>query len=110
MKIFPSLGGIGKSIGSELGGGIARTFKAGKRSEAAARNIGGEIGKYAAEAAPLLFFETGGVVPGARGKPIKVIAHGGEVVLPLNAKPTAKQLKIIASNKRKEKKKKIIFA
>ena len=109
MKL-PSLGGVGKSIGQEIGSGLAHAFGAGKRSESASRNIGGEIGKYAAEAAPLLFFEAGGVVPGPRGKAIKVIAHGGEVVLPLNAKPTAKQLKIIASNKRKEKKKKIIFA
>ena len=43
MKL-PSLGGIGKSIGSEIAGGIAHQFKAGKRSEAAARNIGGELG------------------------------------------------------------------
>jgi hypothetical protein len=109
MKL-PSLGGIGKSIGSEIAGGIAHQFKAGKRSEAAARNIGGEIGKYAAEAAPLLFFENGGYVPGKRGHPVKAIVHSGEFILPINAKPTLAQKKIVASNKRKEKKKKIIIA
>ena len=35
--------------------------------------------------------------------PIKAILHGGEYVLPANAKPTKAQKAIVASNKRKAK-------
>ena len=105
MKL-PSLGGVGKSIGQEIGGGLAHAFGAGKRSEAAARNIFGEAGKFAGEVAPLaLMFRTGGKVPGPRGRPVKAIVHAGEYILPINAKPTAAQKRIVASNKKKSGKK-----
>ncbi len=51
-------------------------------------------------------FKTGGTVPGRRGRPRAILAHSGEIVLPLNARATRGQLRIIASNKRKAKGKK----
>jgi hypothetical protein len=58
----------------------------------------------AEEVAPLAMFKTGGRIKGERGQPIKIIAHAGETVLPLNVKPTLSQKRVIASNKRKQKK------
>ena len=45
-------------------------------------------------------FKTGGKVKGKKGMPVMIEAHGGEWVLPLNAKPTKKQKSIIQKNKR----------
>lgn len=47
--------------------------------------------------------KTGGAVKGKKGRPVKAILHGGEYVLPANAKPTKAQKAIVASNKRKAK-------
>ena len=58
---------------------------------------------YVAEAAPaLLAFRTGGRVPGKKGKSIKIIAHGGEFILPVNANPTKRQKSIVKKNKCKK--------
>ena len=62
------------------------------------------VAEEVAEVAPLAVFKTGGRVKGKRGSAIKIIAHAGETVLPLNAKPTKSQKRVIASNKRKQKK------
>lgn len=107
MKL-PSLEKVGRSVGQEIGGGLAHAFHAGKRSEAASRNIFGELGAFAGNAAPLaLMFRTGGKVnAGPRGRPVKAIVHSGEYILPINAKPTAAQKRIVAMNKRNEKTKK----
>ena len=61
--------------------------------------LGGAIGS-------LLPFKTGGKVPGRRGSPRVILAHGSEYVLPSNAKPTKSQRAIVARNKRKAKGKK----
>lgn len=99
MKI-PSLGGIGKSIGEEAAGGIAHAFKASKRSEQAARNIGGQIGKAAGEYAPIalgLIAKQGAIIKRRRGRqvPIPAILHSGESVLPYGVALTKGQKKAI---------------
>lgn len=72
-------GGLGQAIGQKYGGGIG-----GK--------VGGEIGKIGGEAlGALLPFKKGGKVPGPRGKPRAILAHGGEFVLPSHIKPTKAQ-------------------
>lgn len=50
-------------------------------------------------------FKTGGAVGGPKGRPKKILAHGGEYVLPANAKPTKAQRAIVAKNKAAAKKK-----
>ena len=58
----------------------------------------------AAEAAPaLLMLKTGGYINLPRNKTRYAILHGGETVLPANAKATKAQKAIIASNKNKKK-------
>ena len=59
--------------------------------------LGGAIGN-------LLPFSCGGSVPGKRGKAKVILAHGGEYVLPANAKPTKAQKAVVARNKAKAKK------
>lgn len=104
---FKAIGGVGKSLGQELAGGVVHAFGGGKRAESAARNIGGSIGEVALPAAgAALGFKKGGRVPGPKGKPVKAIVHGGEFVLPVGVKPTAAQKKAVASRKAAEKKKK----
>lgn len=104
---FPSLKGVGKSLGQEVFGGIVHAFGGGKRAESAARNIGGEIGSAGGEVAtPLigaaLMAKTGGKVPGKRGKAKLVLAHSGETILPLNTRPTKNQLKVIRKNQKRK--------
>jgi hypothetical protein len=104
---FKSIGGVGKSIGQELAGGVVHAFGGGKRAESAARNIGGSIGEVALPAAGVaLGFKNGGKVPGVTGQPVKAIVHSGEYVLPVGVKPTAAQKKAVAKRKADEKKKK----
>ena len=55
-------------------------------------------------AGSLLPFKTGGAVKGRKGSKQVILAHGGEYVLPANAKPTKAQRTIVARNKRKAKK------
>jgi hypothetical protein len=88
-------------IGSGAEKGLTEFTKSvGKASGAV---IGSGIAKYAMEAAPaLLAFKNGGKVPGKKGKAMKAIVHGGEVILPLNAPATKKQLAIIKRNKQVE--------
>ena len=63
---------------------------------------GGEIGSTIGN---LLPFKNGGAVGGKKGKPKVILAHGGEYVLPANAKPTKAQKAIVARNKKNAKKK-----
>lgn len=105
-KGFPSLGGLGKAIGSELGGGFGKML-GGKRGESAGRSIGGELGKIGGEVAPLaLAFKNGGRVPGKLHKPVKAVVHSGEYILPVGVKPTKAQVKAVAAKKAKDAKKK----
>ena len=50
-------------------------------------------------------FKNGGAVGGKKGKAKVILAHGGEYVLPANAKPTKAQKAIVARNKKNAKKK-----
>lgn len=95
-----------KSFFKKVGRGLQSG--AGKLTNAAGTAAGSVLGKaaatYAMEAAPaLLAFRTGGRVPGKRGKAIKVIAHSGEYILPLNVKPTKAQKAVVRKNKSKKK-------
>jgi hypothetical protein len=62
---------------------------------------GGELGGAIGSLMP---FKTGGAVKGRKGSRQVVLAHGGEYVLPANAKPTKAQKAIVARNKAKAKK------
>ena len=89
MKFGSLLGSLAGSIGSKL---------------APIPGVDGEaLGGFLGSLAP---FKTGGKVPGRRGRAMPILAHSGEIVLPLNARATRGQLRIIASNKRKAKKRK----
>lgn len=98
---------VGKTVGSELAGGVVHAFGGGKRAEQAARNIGGTLGEVGAPlAGAALGFKKGGRVPGKKGKPVMATVHGGEYVLPVGVKPTKTQMKAVATLKLKDKKKK----
>lgn len=91
-----------KKVGRGLQSGAGNlTNAAGK---AAGSVLGNAAATYAMEAAPaLLAFKNGGRVGGKKGKAIKIIAHGGEYVLPLNVKPTKAQKAVVRKNKSKKK-------
>jgi hypothetical protein len=93
---------IGKVGGREFGAAIGKRV-AGRRGQEIGGGIGSTFGRVAGAAVGgfLTPFETGGVVPGRRGAPMPILAHGGEVVLPLNAKVTKAQMKTIQRNKRR---------
>lgn len=105
-----------KKFFKKVGRNIQRT--GGALTTSAGKGLGGVLGAAAgksivsaltaaapeaAEAAPLLLLKTGGYIPGPRNKPRFAILHGGESVLPANAKITKTQKAIIASNKNKKK-------
>jgi hypothetical protein len=91
-----------KKIGRSIQSG------AGQLTRAAGGAAGAVLGKAAGtallEAAPaLLAFKTGGRVPGKKSKSLQILAHGGEYVLPVNVKPTKKQIAVVRKNKSKKK-------
>ena len=95
-----------KSFFKKVGRGLQSG--AGNLTNAAGKAAGSVLGKaaatYAMEAAPaLLAFKTGGRVPGKKGKAIKIVAHSGEYILPLNVKPTKAQKAVVRKNKSKKK-------
>ena len=57
--------------------------------------LGGAIGG-------LMPFKNGGKIPGKKGKPKLILAHGQEYILPANAKPTKAQKAIVAKNKKRK--------
>ena len=82
----------GKSLGGVLGAAAGKAILSGLTTAA----------PVAEEAAPLLLLKTGGYIAGPRNKPRLAILHGGESVIPANAKITKKQKSVIASNKKKQ--------
>ena len=58
------------------------------------------------EYAPLALaaFETGGLIRAPKGRPVPILAHGQEYVLPVGVKPTKAQKRAVAQNKKKAKK------
>jgi hypothetical protein len=89
------MGFWGKILGNVAGGIGSKVFKLDGVN-------GGEIGS---QIGGLLPFKNGGAVGGPKGRPKKILAHGGEYVLPANAKPTKAQRAIVAKNKAAAKKK-----
>lgn len=104
------MGPVGLIVGQEVGGmagregasHIAKKLGAGKRGQEVARNIGSGVGRLFGGAAGgfLSPFETGGVVGKGkkRGTPIPILAHAGEVILPLNSRATKGQMNVIEKN------------
>ena len=104
------VGVVGAIVGQEAGavggresaGAIAKHFGVGKNGQEVARNVGSRVGRLAGGAIGgfLSPFKTGGVVGKGkkRGTPVPILAHAGEVVLPLNTHATKTQLKTIEKN------------
>ena len=90
--------GVGNAVGEfgKVAGGLAAKAGADFLTAAPALETAGEVG--------LVALRTGGLIRAPKGKPIRILGHGQEYVLPTNAKPTKKQRSIVASNKRKQKK------
>lgn len=86
------MGVLGGLIGHSLGRGLAHTFHLPK-------NIGGAIGGGIGALEP---FKKGGYVGKGlkKGTPVPILAHAGEFVVPLNSKPTKKQVAVAKKNKK----------
>jgi hypothetical protein len=82
----------GKAAGGILGAAAGKAVLSGLAT------YGPEVAEGAAIA-----LKTGGYIRAPRNKTRYAILHGGETVLPANAKPTKKQKSIIASNINKKK-------
>ncbi len=91
------MGMLGSAVGSFAGGKIGRQI-AGKTGHAIGRVIGGVAGG-------LMPYKNGGMVKGKRGKPVQILAHSGEFVLPIGVKPTKHQKAQVAKRKKKAMKK-----
>ena len=89
------MGVFGTILGGALGSGAGRFF-GGDAGQQAGGIAGGALGG-------LLPFKKGGKVPGKIGKPKRILAHGGEWVLPVGVPPTKAQKKKIADLRRKNK-------
>ncbi len=87
------MGFLGGLFGSKLGGKITKRLGLGRQLGSIA---GGALGSVVEP------FKTGGKVGKGkkRGEPVLIMAHAGETVLPLNAKPTKTQKKFINKNKK----------
>lgn len=88
MGVFGNLLGqaVGRAVGQKAGG---------KGGAGVGQQVGGIAGN-------LLPFKKGGKVPGKKGAPIVILAHGGETVLPVGVKPTKAQKAKIAKGKAKK--------
>ena len=110
-------GAIGGFLGGEYAGAVSdlvhgscrglkgkkhhKCRKRKQKSRDTAKGIGSAVGGAAGTAFEP--FKHGGPVKGKKGAPRKIVAHGGEYVLPANAKPTAAQKRIVAKNKKMSK-------
>jgi hypothetical protein len=92
-KVGNSIGKAGSSLINEAG-------------KATGKVVGGAVGAGIVEYAPLALtaFKTGGLIRAPKGRPVPILAHGQEYVLPVGVKPTKAQKKAVAQNKRKAKK------
>ena len=87
------MGMLGSAVGTFAGGKIGKHF-AGKTGENIGKVIGGVAGG-------LLPYKTGGMVKGKRGKPVQIMAHGSEYILPVGVRPTKHQKAQVAKRKKK---------
>jgi hypothetical protein len=108
MGIFGA--GIGTLLGNELGSmaGTALGGLAGKKGRRIGGKVGGAVGIIGGTltGASLIPIKTGGKVMAPKNKPVPALIHGGEYILPVNAKPTKAQKAIVAKNKLDARKKK----
>jgi hypothetical protein len=90
--------GVGNAVGEfgKVAGGLAAKAGADFLTAAPVLETAGE--------GALVALKTGGLIRAPKNKPVKILAHGQEYMLPVNAKPTKRQKAIVASNKRKQKK------
>ena len=79
---------LGKLLGGEAGKFIGKVAG----NENLGKGIGEGIGGFAGG---LTGFKKGGRVKGKRGKPVAIMAHAGEYVLPTSVKPTKTQVKAV---------------
>jgi len=94
-------GEIGKFAGGALGSAVGNYFGGSKGADLG-RNIGGHAGGlFGGELIP---FRTGGRVPGRRGAPKKILAHGQEYILPVGVSPTKSQVRAVKKRKAKSRK------
>ena len=92
---------IGEYAGGKLGNAVGK-FVAGSRGGDLGKQIGSHAGGVIGN--ELIPFKTGGRIPGKKGKPIKILAHSQEYILPVGVPPTKKQIKEVNKRKRIRKK------
>ena len=91
------MGMLGSTIGSALGGAVGKHF-GGHHGHAIGSAVGGAGGS-------LLPFRRGGRIRAPRGKPVPILAHGGEYILPVGVAPTMKQKREVAKKHKAHEKK-----
>jgi len=99
---------LGGTLGSEAGSALGHKIGGKKGGKLAGKILGGVLGSVGKvggglAGATLTPFAHGGKIPGHKGKPVPILAHAGEYILPHNAKPTKAQKAIVAKNKKNNK-------
>jgi len=92
---------LGKSLGDITGTYIGKKYL-GDDYKGQTALIGSTLGGLAGG---LLPFKNGGKIPGKKGKPIIILAHGQEWVLPFS--PTKHQRSLIEKRKKQKREKKV---
>jgi len=93
---------FGSALGRLLGGEGGKFIGKALGNEDIGRSIGETVGGYGGG---LLPFKKGGRIKGVKGRPVPIMAHAGEYVLPSSIKPTKAQIKAVnALHKPKTKK------
>ena len=97
-----------KKVGKSVQGGFGQATRA--FGGAAGQVLGKAAGQKLlsslatqAEEGAVMALKTGGYIRAPRNKAVLTILHGGESVIPANAKVTKKQKAVIAKNKKKQK-------
>jgi len=101
------MGPVGNTLGSALGnmaGNYIGKKYLGDDYKGQSAIIGSTLGGIVGNA--LLPFKNGGKVPGKKGKPIIILAHGQEWVLPTDIKPTKEQRRSLIEKRKKQKREK----
>ena len=91
---------FGSLLGKALGGLAGKKLGKLLGNEDLGRNIGEMAGGAGGAMLP---FKKGGRVKGKRGKPVAIMAHAGEYVLPTSVKPTKAQMKAVNALKKPKK-------
>ena len=83
---------FGANLGRLLGGEAGKYIGKMAGNEDIGRSIGEGFGGFAGG---LTGFKKGGRVKGVKGRPVPIMAHAGEYVLPTSIKPTKAQVKAV---------------